>query len=200
EQVECLAHHALRGEVWDKALAYCRQAGEKTLAQSAYREAVGSFEQALSTLPHLPEQRDTREQAIDLQLALSSALVTLADFGRALEVLREAESVAVTLDDSRRLEQVLVFLSRHFFVMGTYDQTITTAQHALALATAGGDVVLHALANLYLGTAYGAQGDYRRAIDCSREASAFFDGTRRHEFFGGYVLPPVTSRACLLRC
>ena len=29
EQVERLAYHALRGEVWDKALAYCRQAGEK---------------------------------------------------------------------------------------------------------------------------------------------------------------------------
>jgi predicted ATPase len=25
EQGEHLAHHALRGEVWDKALAYCRQ-------------------------------------------------------------------------------------------------------------------------------------------------------------------------------
>src|SRR5712691_801482 len=43
EQVERLAHHALRGEVWDKAPAYCRQAGEKALARSAYREAVGSF-------------------------------------------------------------------------------------------------------------------------------------------------------------
>src|SRR4029077_9462665 len=48
EQVERLAHHALRGEVWDKALAYLRQAGEKALARSAHREAVGSFEQALS--------------------------------------------------------------------------------------------------------------------------------------------------------
>ena len=66
EQVERLAHHALRGEVWDKALAYCRQAGEKAMARSAYHEAVASFEQALSALPHLPEQRDTREQAIDL--------------------------------------------------------------------------------------------------------------------------------------
>jgi predicted ATPase len=27
EQVDRLAHHALRGEVWDRALAYCRQAG-----------------------------------------------------------------------------------------------------------------------------------------------------------------------------
>src|SRR5262249_4710198 len=26
EQVERLAHHALRGEVWDKAMVYCRQA------------------------------------------------------------------------------------------------------------------------------------------------------------------------------
>ena len=84
EQVERLAHHALRGEVWDKALTYCRQAGEKALARSAYREAVGSFEQALSALPHLPETRDTREQAIDLRLALRSALCPLGDFGRIL--------------------------------------------------------------------------------------------------------------------
>ena len=51
EQVERLAHHALRGEVWDKALAYCRQAGEKAMARSAYGEAVGSFEQALECPP-----------------------------------------------------------------------------------------------------------------------------------------------------
>ena len=50
EQVERLAHHALRGEVWDKALAYCRQAGEKAMARSAHREAVEYFEQALSAL------------------------------------------------------------------------------------------------------------------------------------------------------
>src|SRR2546430_1807941 len=35
EQVERLAHHALRGEVWDKALVYGRQAGEKAMARSA---------------------------------------------------------------------------------------------------------------------------------------------------------------------
>ena len=40
DQVERLAHHALRGEVWEKALAYGRQAGDKAQARSAYREAV----------------------------------------------------------------------------------------------------------------------------------------------------------------
>src|SRR5436853_6650908 len=35
EQVERLAHHALRGEAWDKATAYLRQAGLKATARSA---------------------------------------------------------------------------------------------------------------------------------------------------------------------
>src|SRR5207253_3689980 len=118
EQVERLAYHALQGEVWDKALVYCRQAGEKAVAQSAHREAVGYFEQALSALPHLPEQRDTHEQAIDLRLALRSALNPLGDLGRTLALLREAEAIAAALNDPRRLGQVSVSLSSHLWHMG----------------------------------------------------------------------------------
>ncbi len=54
EQVERLAHHALRGEVWDKALCYYRQAGAKAEARSAYREAVACFEQALGAAAASP--------------------------------------------------------------------------------------------------------------------------------------------------
>jgi tetratricopeptide (TPR) repeat protein len=200
DQVERLAHHALRGEVWAKALAYCRQAGEKALAQSAHREAVGYFEQALGTLPQLSETLNTRAQAIDLRLALRSALLPSGDFGRLLAALREAEALATALDDPRRLGQVSVFLSIHFLLMGAYDQTIAAAQRALALATAGGEVVLQALANQYLGLAYHAQGDYRRAIDHLRQTLASIEGTRHHERFGHVMLPAVLSRAYLAVC
>jgi class 3 adenylate cyclase/tetratricopeptide (TPR) repeat protein len=200
EQVERLAHHALRGEVWDKALAYCRQAGEKTLAQSANREAAGHFEQALNALQHLPDRRDTREQAIDLRLALRTALRPLGDYGRILAALREAETLAVALDDQRRLGQVLLSLVIHFRIMGVHDQAITAGQRAIELATASGDVVLQALANLRLGQAHHGQNDYRRAIDYLRQAVAFFDGARRHERFGFPILPAVLSRAFLATC
>jgi tetratricopeptide (TPR) repeat protein len=200
EQVERLAHHALRGEVWDKALAYCRQAGEKALVRSAYREAVGYFEQALSTLPHLPELRDTREQAIDLRLALRSALMPSGIFGRVLVYLREAETLAAVLDDSRRLEQVSVLLSGHFWLMGAHNQAIAAAQRALALAMARGDVVLHALANLYIGRAFQAQGDYRQAIESLRQTVASLNGVGRHEGLGLAFRPAVTSRAHLAWC
>ena len=73
EQVERLAHHAVRGEVWDKALTYCRQAGDKAMARSAYREAVAYFEQALAALAHLPERARHQEQAIDLRFDLCGA-------------------------------------------------------------------------------------------------------------------------------
>jgi class 3 adenylate cyclase/tetratricopeptide (TPR) repeat protein len=199
EQVERLAHHALRGEVWDKAVVYLRQAGEKALARSAYREAAEYFEQAIRVLGHLPEHNNTREQAIDLRLALRTALRPLVDLGRILEVLREAEALAVALDDPRRLGRVSIFLSIHFNFMGAYDQAIAAGQRALTLATASGDGVMHALANQYLGVIYHSQGDYRRAIDCCRQTMTYFDGVQHYERFGA-TLPPVNARAWLAAC
>ena len=64
------------------------------------------------------------EQAIDLRLALRTALFPSSDFERLLTVLREAEALAVSLDDPRRLGQVSLSLSNHFYFMGTYGQTI----------------------------------------------------------------------------
>ena len=174
EQVERLAHHALRGELWGMALAYCRQAGEKAMARSAHGEAVGYFEQALSALPHLPETRATREQAIDLRLALRSALLPSGDLRRILAVLHEAEPLAVALNDPRRVAQVSHFLTVHFSIIGVYDQAIAAGERALAMAS--GDVVLHALANFSLGGTYDKQGNYRQAIDCFGQTVASLTG------------------------
>ena len=77
EQVERLAHHAFRGEVWEKAVTYLRQAGAKALARSAYREAVTCFEQALAALHPLPDTRQKIEAAIDLRLDLRQSLFPL---------------------------------------------------------------------------------------------------------------------------
>jgi tetratricopeptide (TPR) repeat protein len=200
EQVERLAHHAVRGEVWDKALAYLRQAGEKAMGRSAHREAVGYVEQALSVLPHLPQQRDTHEQAIDLRLALRSALLTLGDFGRILGALREAEALAESLDDPHRLAQISLFLSAHFRNVSAHDQAIASAQRAQRLATANRDILLQALSSHYLGVSYQAQGDYRRAIDCLGQTVAALDGARLHERFGQVIPPVVLSSAWLAAC
>jgi predicted ATPase/DNA-binding winged helix-turn-helix (wHTH) protein len=200
EMAAALAMHFVRGRLLPQSVPYLRHAGERAMARSAHREAVAYYEQALSALPHLPETRDTREQAIDLRLALGLALRPLGESGRILTALREVESLAEILDDPSRLGKVSGSLSFHFYTMGAHDQAVAAGQRALALATAGGDVVLQARANRLLGIAYQAQGDYRRAIDCFGQTVVFFEGAPRHEHFTGVVLPAVHSRAWLATC
>ena len=107
EQVERLAYHALRGEVWDKAVTYCQQAGARALDHGAFHEALAYFDQALQALAHLPDHRDTRGLAIELRLAVDRPLFALGEYGRSLALLGEAEALARALDDRARLGRVL---------------------------------------------------------------------------------------------
>ena len=74
EHVERLAHHALRGGLKEKAIAYLNEAGTKAVMRSAYAEAVGLFEEALSLVASLPEARETLISALELLTGLGPAL------------------------------------------------------------------------------------------------------------------------------
>src|SRR5262249_54444260 len=142
DQVERLAHHAVWGEVWDKAVAYSQQAGARAMVRSAYREAVTAFEQALQALAHVPEPSDTRGLAIELRLALGRSLANLGEYGRWRALLGEAEVLARTLNDRVRLGQVLAQMGRLRRITGDYDGAIAAGRQALALATELGDSTL----------------------------------------------------------
>jgi predicted ATPase len=74
EHVERLAHHALRGQLWDKAVRYGRQAGTRALDRSAAREALVHFEQARTASQKLPESAERTAQLIDLCFEKRNAL------------------------------------------------------------------------------------------------------------------------------
>ena len=151
EQVERLAHHAARGEVWGKALTYLRQAGAKADARSALREAASYFEQALTALGHLPDDRETREQAIDLHFNLRISLAALGERERVLEHLRAAEALANALGDERRLARVNVYIARLLSAQGEYEQAVTACERAIAMARTLDDYGLEVVATLYSG-------------------------------------------------
>src|SRR5205823_5722416 len=70
EQVERLAHQAVRDEQQEKAVQYLRQAGEKAAGRSALLEARAYFEQALGILKLLPESEAALENAFEIRLEL----------------------------------------------------------------------------------------------------------------------------------
>jgi class 3 adenylate cyclase/tetratricopeptide (TPR) repeat protein len=179
EQTERLAHYAVRGEVWDKALTYCREAGAKALTRAANREAVTYLEQALTVLSHLPTTRERCEQAIDIRLALRYALVMLGDLGKVLPYLREAETLAETLNDHHRLGLISAYMALYCWVTADYDRTLEFGHRALALAHE--DIALQARAHRVLGQAYHALGDCDRALECFRRNSEALTGGQLRE-------------------
>jgi tetratricopeptide (TPR) repeat protein len=201
DQVERLAQHAQRGEVWQKPLAYGRQAGEKARTRSAYREAVVCFEQALVALEHLPDSRAATEQAIDLRLGLRAALTALGEApGRTLDHLRHAETLAQTLGDRRRLGRVYADMVTHFWRAGDVERAIVSGQHALPLAATLGHVGLQARAHLSLGQVYYDMGDYPRAVESLERNVATLQGELLDERFGTNGSIAVSSRAYLSYC
>lgn len=200
EHVERLADHAFRAEVWDKAVTYLRQAGAKAAARSSDREALAYFEEALTALTHLPETRETLEQAIDLRFDLRNSLHTLAEFGRIEGLLHEAEGLARTLDDQRRLGWVSAYMSGHHVHTGGHVTDVRAfAQRVGTIGETLGDVPLQVAAQYYLLIACHLAGDYRGTELGCRSLMQSLQGDRARERFGLAMFPAVLARAYLAR-
>jgi len=198
EQVERLAHHAFRGGVWDKAATYCREAGARAFARSAHRTDVRYFEQALQAFEHLPKNPDTLAQGIDLRLELRAALAPIGEYGRMLEVLTEAEGLARTLGDQRRLGSVLSFLTNFFALRGDFERAITHGEDASQIATALGDPHLQVLAGTLLSLAYFfGPSEYGKVIAQGETTVRLLHGELERERFGMALLPAVYSRTVM---
>jgi tetratricopeptide (TPR) repeat protein len=165
---ERLTYHALRGEVWDKAVVYCRQAGEKAKNSGAVREAVTSFDQALDALGHLPEHPDTGVLAIELHHRFGDVLSLVGEHARSLALLGEAEARARQLDDRPRLQRALSRMVTVRLIVGDFEGALAAGREALELAARLGDPALHVHASYRLGQVYVSIGDYNRADEVLR--------------------------------
>jgi class 3 adenylate cyclase/tetratricopeptide (TPR) repeat protein len=183
EHVDRLAHHALRGEVWEKAVTYLYQAGAKAFARSAHQEAVACFEQALAALPHLPESQETLELAIDLHFDLATSRLPLGQLLRGLEHLRDAEGLARTLGNQRRLGWVSAYMCDYLWVTGDSRESRTFGQSAQVIAETIEDFPLQIAVDFYLGVACFTLGDYRRAEGLCRKVVQSLAGDLSHKRF-----------------
>jgi class 3 adenylate cyclase/tetratricopeptide (TPR) repeat protein len=198
EQVERLAHHAFRGAMWDKALAYMRQAGAKAAMRSAYREAVTWFEQALRALKQLPESPSMLEQGFDLRMELRPWLVPLAEYARILDHLHEAEAIATAQGDRRRLGLVYSHLTDYYRLTGNSEQAVIYGERALTFAAELRDFSLQVLAYQRLGHACHAVGAYRRSIQLLKQNVAALTGELLRERFSIGSLPAAHSRSYMV--
>jgi tetratricopeptide (TPR) repeat protein len=200
EHVERLAYHAMRGELWPAAVRYARRAGARAFDRSANREAVDSFEQALAALARLPESPETLGEAIDIRLAVRSALLQLGELERIARYLREAEALATRLGDQGRQAWVWTYLTITHLFAGEPTQALAVGERALAAAEAVGEVGLRASARTPLAHALRERGEYRRAVALFREAIQALSGDLARERLGQAMPPSFYARSMAAFC
>jgi class 3 adenylate cyclase/tetratricopeptide (TPR) repeat protein len=198
EQVDRLAHHAVRGEAWDKAVRYLRQAADKAAGRSAHGAAVRYGEEALVALTRVSPTSETTAQAIDLRFAIRNSLFALGEHARIRAHLEEAERLAQASADLGRLAWASVYMSNYFWREGDPEQAIVLARRALAIADTRHDTPLRVTATLRLGQAYHGLGEYRSATECLRENVLALGGELNLALFGLAGLPSVFSRGFLV--
>jgi class 3 adenylate cyclase/tetratricopeptide (TPR) repeat protein len=198
EQVERLAHHAMRGEKREKAVHYLWQAGGKAAARSALSDARAWFEQALGVLDALPESQAALEQAFEIRLELRRVLRQLGEGRQMLEQLREAEAVAEQLKDDRRRGQVCAFMTTVLSGLDELDEALVTGTRALEIAERLGDLRLRILATSCLEQAYYYRGEYDRVVEFATDNLAALPADWVREYFGLTVPVSVFSRAWLI--
>jgi class 3 adenylate cyclase/tetratricopeptide (TPR) repeat protein len=168
EQTSGLAVHAMRGEVWEKALHYCREVGNKGFDRRAYSESATGYEQALEALRHLPEGVGAALLAVELRQRLARTLINQGQFQRSVVLLDEAETLARQLDDQAPMRDVLAVLSWARREMGDLDGAMAAASRALEIAVTIGDPVGQASASYRLGQVFFSLGDFGRAAELMR--------------------------------
>jgi tetratricopeptide (TPR) repeat protein len=198
EPIDQLVHHALRGELWEKAVRYLRRAGTRATARSALQDARACFVQALEVLDQLPESRTDVEDAFEIRLELRSVLMQLGEYRPALERLREAEALAERLSDDRRRGRVAAFMANVHCRLNEPREAIASGTRALQIAGRLEDLSLRILATTYLGQAHYYCGEYARVIALTTDNLAALPAGWVHEFFGSSQPPSVNDRVRLL--
>jgi len=199
EQIERLAHHALRGEVREKAVHYLRQAGLKAAARWALRDTRGWLEQALGVLAVLPESPSTLEQGFEIRLELRPTLNLLGEVRQVLERLREAETLAERLNDDGRRGRVSAAMANVHALLGELDEALVAGTRALEIGARLGDVRIRIVAATYLAQTHYYRGDFARVVELTTANLAALPADWVNEYFGVATIPmPVYNRLWLV--
>jgi class 3 adenylate cyclase/tetratricopeptide (TPR) repeat protein len=197
DRVELLAHHAVQGERWERAIPYLRRAAARAYDRSAYRDAARALDQAIRAVGHLPAGREAFELAVDLRLELRNPLLALGALDRIAASLREAEPVAEALGGDMRRARVAAHSTGYFWLTGQQEAAAKAGERALAVAAARAEPSLIIPTRFYLGAARHSMGAYRQAAELLEQNAAFLRGAPANHRFGMAGLPAVFSRAWL---
>jgi DNA-binding CsgD family transcriptional regulator/tetratricopeptide (TPR) repeat protein len=167
--LEDLTYHCYEAGMWEQALAYAQEVGEKALTLYAQQAAIDHLTQAVEAAHHLSQTPPAH-----LYQARGQAYETLGDFERARGDYERALDAARTVHDGRMEWQSM--LSLGFLWTGhDYERAGVWFRQALALAEKLSDPTLYARSLNRLGDWLQNTGRIQEALEAHQEALRLFE-------------------------
>jgi predicted ATPase/class 3 adenylate cyclase len=197
ENVEVLAHHALRGESWTLAASYLFRSGAKAQADARYAAAMAFYEASVDALRRLGDAADPRLE-VDAYLELWSTRISTGQVDRLGELGDRIETLARALDDGPRLARVQVRQAQAIAfasaIPGTLHSALERAREAVARADAA-DLRTRSYARFIAGVACRDLGHLGEAIREFDDGTALFSTAQTSGHDPGLIYPIFVSLA-----
>jgi class 3 adenylate cyclase/tetratricopeptide (TPR) repeat protein len=200
EHTERLAHHAVRGEAWPKAVAYCRHAATRAADRSAMSEHGAYVDQALAALGHLGRDREVLEQTVDVRLMRHSSLFAQGEPEQLVRWLAETLGLAEALGDSYRLAKTTAQMGNALWFAGHNVKGLEASRSALAIAERLGARDIQIRAMLDIGQISRSIGDYREGVAVLERAMELLGGDLGLQRLSAVIYPFVSVHNTLSNC
>lgn len=133
DQLERLAHHFSRAQMWDKAVHYAVLAGDRATILAEFTEAMQLLERAHEWLDSLPANAQTRARTVDLLLRQERLGETLGLRERQQHLIDEMVSLLHSDDDPAQLAEVYMRQGDLHTLLRRFDAADAALQHSLRL-------------------------------------------------------------------
>jgi predicted ATPase len=179
-QPDLLAYHFAEGNLREKAIEYWLKAGQHSVSRADTTEALAHLNKGLALLRSLPENAWRRDQELTIQVAIGSALITKqgpaspevgAAYGRARDLWE-------SLDRPVCFEPMLPLWSHHY-VRGETEMARQIATELVHAGVTRDDPAVKVIGDRYLAMTCLMEGDFTRALGCSKDALTFKETVRR---------------------
>lgn len=194
---ELLAHHFTEAGLFEQAIQYWQQAGQRDLEQAANLEAIAHFTRGIELLNNIPggHQRDQLE--LQMQLGLAPAFMAIKGWA-SVEVEQtciRAKELSIKVEDQQSLSNALWGLWTNYFLRGQMNEASEAAGEVMQRAQMIDQPIMYETACHAVGYTQFYSGEYVDAKEMATEGLSRFDlESERH-----LVLATQLSSAVCIR-
>jgi class 3 adenylate cyclase/predicted ATPase len=178
---EALAHHCTEAGLAEKAVGYRLKAGQQAIARGAMTEALTEIRKGLDLLPRMLNGNTRREQELELQIALGSALTATKGYTapESGEAFARARQMCEQLNHPPQLGRVLIGQFVFRLCRAELDRADYHAEEMRHLGAARDDVAWKFIGSQRSGTARAYLGKFIDARAYLESALSLWDPMHR---------------------